>query len=485
MKNAGWCIAVLCAAIVPALGQSPATLTGLDVGAYKTDIEKLNYKLDQPFSPSTMSYTLTVEASYTENLVITPKAPSGASVTINGAAAKTGEENKVPLALGANKFRIAVASGGQEKTWELNVNRKDASKEYTSESIGKGMWRVKDFGGYIGNESMYLIEGKDRAILFDTGMGTGDIAGYVKTLTKLPVDVAITHGNRDHFAQVDKFKDSTVYLSPLDVTRLGPELITPKYQWLKPGDVVDIGNGRKFEAVYVPGHTLGSIVYTDWANKIAITGDAVSSGSMVYMFGSACGALDEYLAGLKKFEVRLNKLDGITLLVGHNYQERTPLNGKAGKQLITDMRTAAEKVLAGEAEGKLTHTGRDARMSDLRQLNVGLAGLWYNPSNLRTDPAALEFLKVQTSAGKDVIPRPVFSSFVTSYTAAVPADVAKIEITPTPYWPKSKGITINGKAAKADAPFAADVVNGENKYEIAVTPETGAVRTYTVVVTRK
>jgi para-nitrobenzyl esterase len=79
------------------------------------------------------------------------------------------------------------------------------------------MWRILDFGGHIGNEDMYLIEGKDRAILFDTGMGRGDLGAYVKRLTKLPVDVAITHGNRGHFLQVDQFPDSTVYLSELDV----------------------------------------------------------------------------------------------------------------------------------------------------------------------------------------------------------------------------------------------------------------------------
>ena len=39
-------------------------------------------------------------------------------------------------------------------------------------------------------------------MLFDVGMGKGDLAGYVKTLTKLPVAVAITHGHGDHFGQV-------------------------------------------------------------------------------------------------------------------------------------------------------------------------------------------------------------------------------------------------------------------------------------------
>ena len=471
---------VLCAGTCAAQGNSPAVLTGLELGADKTDIERLPIKLNETFAPSTLNYTATVEASYTESLFITPKANAGVGVKINGTDAKPGEAHKVPLSLGENKFSIAL----EGKTYQLTVTRKDLSKEYWSEPIGKGMWRIQDFGGSIGNEDMYLIEGEKRAILFDTGMGKGDLAGYIKKLTKLPVDVAITHGNRDHFLQVDQFPEATVYLSELDVTRLPAELVTPKYKWIKAGDVIDIGAGRKYEVIPVSGHSLGCVLFVDFANKIAITGDGISSGTMVYMFAPTCAALDQYVSGLKKAEERLKGLDGLTLLVGHHYQEKTPLKGAAGKQLITDMRIAGEKVLRGEAEGKPAQTGRDGRISELRQLNAGLAGLWYNPKNLVTDPAALGFLKIQTGTGKAVIPRPIFSSFQTNYTSTVAGDVAKIEITPSAYWPNHKGIAINGKPVKSDSSMAMDLKDGANKIEVAVTSDKGSVRTYTVVITK-
>jgi glyoxylase-like metal-dependent hydrolase (beta-lactamase superfamily II) len=60
------------------------------------------------------------------------------------------------------------------------------------------------------------------------------------------------------------------------------ERVTPKFKWVKAGDVIDIGAGRKFEVIPVPGHTLGCVLFVDFANKIAITGDAISSGSWVY-----------------------------------------------------------------------------------------------------------------------------------------------------------------------------------------------------------
>lgn len=464
-------------ASAPALAQE---LASLELHAVKTDIEHLPIKTDRPFAPATLNYSVTVEASYTDFLLVNARPSSGASLSINGNAATPGQDTKVPLALGEN--RITVTAGGS-KTYQINVTRKDLAKIYTSEPIGKGMWRIKDFGGYIGNQDMYLIEGQNRAVLFDTGMGRGSLGEYVATLTKLPVDVAITHGNRDHFLQVDQFPNSIVYMSELDVTRLPPQLVTPRFHWVKGGDVIDLG-GRRFEVVNVPGHSLGSVLYIDFANKIAITGDAISSGSMVYMFAPTCGALDEYLDGLRKLEQRLKPLDAITLLVGHHYQERVPLNGKAGKQLITDMRIAAEKVLRGEAEGKLTTNTRDGRSVELRQLNEGLAGLWYNPKNLRTDPAALEFLDIRTTSGQYVIPRPVFSSFQRDYAAVVDPSATAVEITPTAYWPNHKSISINGRRARSGAPFAAVLNNGENKFEIAVTPAEGAARTYTVTLTK-
>jgi glyoxylase-like metal-dependent hydrolase (beta-lactamase superfamily II) len=484
--SAGLCAGLLSAAICFAQVKA-VSLTGLELAGYKSDLERMPLLLNEKFSSSARSYTATVEASYTEEICIIPEvsASDSGSLTLNGAEAKPGADNKVKLNLGENRFSIVLTpKAGAAETYRLTITRKDLSKQYWSEPLGKGIWRIQDFGGFIGNEDMYLIEGKDRALLFDTGMGRGDLATYVKTLTKLPVDVAITHGNRDHFLQVDQFPDATVYMSALDVTRLPPALVTPKYRWIKDGDIIDIGAGRKFEIMEVPGHTLGCVLFVDYSNKIAITGDALSSGSMVYMFSPTCAALDQYLDGLLKTEARLQRLDGLTLLVGHHYQEKTPLRGAAGKQLLTDMRIAAERVLRGELEGKPAQTGRDARATQLRQAQVGTAGLWYNPQNLVTDPAALGFLKVQTPAGKAVIPQPVFSSLLTSYTASVAGDVAKVEITPTAYWPDTKGITINGRPVASGGVFAADLQYGANPFEISVTSQKGSARTYRIIITR-
>jgi hypothetical protein len=227
---------------------------------------------------------------------------------------------------------------------------------------------------------------------------------------------------------------------------------------------------------------MGCVVFLDRKNKIAVTGDGISSGSMVFMFGTACAALDQYKDGLKRAEEKLKDLDSLTLLVGHVYQEKTPLTGTAGKQIFTDMRIIAEKVLGGEVVGKTEYTMRGDVKSELRQANYGLAGLWYNPDNLITQPASLGNISIQIPDGATLITRPVFSSFQTSYTASVPEDVAGVEIFPTVYYSAYKSMTINGKPAKSDAVFGSKLAKGDNKFDILIVAGDGSAKTYTFTI---
>ena len=46
--------------------------------------------------------------------------------------------------------------------------------------------------------SFTLIEGSERAILFDTGYGMEDVKSFIGTLTGKPVSVLLSHGHHDH-----------------------------------------------------------------------------------------------------------------------------------------------------------------------------------------------------------------------------------------------------------------------------------------------
>ena len=46
--------------------------------------------------------------------------------------------------------------------------------------------------------SFTLIEGSDRALLFDTGYGMEDVMSYIRTQTEKPVKLILSHGHHDH-----------------------------------------------------------------------------------------------------------------------------------------------------------------------------------------------------------------------------------------------------------------------------------------------
>ena len=50
-----------------------------------------------------------------------------------------------------------------------------------------------------------LIEGSERAILFDTGYGMEDVKAFITTMTDKPVTVLLSHGHHDHMLGARRF----------------------------------------------------------------------------------------------------------------------------------------------------------------------------------------------------------------------------------------------------------------------------------------
>ena len=316
--------------------------------------------MNEAFSSARREYTATVDASYTAHVLITPTLSPGtaARLTIDGAEVPPGTPHQVPLRLGANTFAIALEprQGGPATTYRLTITQKDLSKEYRSEPLGKGVWRIQDFGGFVSNGDMYLIEGQDRALLFDTGMGRGDLAAFVKSADApagrrrhqprqprpLPAGRPVP---RRHGLHVGEGRHAT-----------SAALVTSRYKWIKDGDVIDIGAGRRFEVVEVPGHSLGSVLYIDFAEQDGGHGRCDQFGQHGLRVRAHVHRPGPVPRGLKRLEARVSALDGLTLLVGHHYQEKTPLRGQAGKQLISGHETRFDIAVTAADDSVRTYT---------------------------------------------------------------------------------------------------------------------------------
>ena len=149
--------------------------------------------------------------------------------------------------------------------------------------LGAGTYAIGEPRYYQQNYA-YLILGRDRALLFDTGSGTRDISGVVDFITHLPVTVMVSHLHFDHLGGVAPFHSIAMIDLPQTRADVAGGIFTPgRYEylglidrrrppsfrvteWLKPGATIDLG-GRKLTILSTPGHTPTSVALFDPAKN--------------------------------------------------------------------------------------------------------------------------------------------------------------------------------------------------------------------------
>ena len=123
----------------------------------------------------------------------------------------------------------------------------------------------------------YLVEGRDKALLFDSAVNEPGLAQYVQTVTDKPVMPVLSHGHIDHIYYLEDFPE--VWLHPADLPLLRGKGIgsrrvkpMPTVHELADGDVIDLG-GRLLDVIHIPGHTMGSVLLLDRDTRVLLSGD--------------------------------------------------------------------------------------------------------------------------------------------------------------------------------------------------------------------
>lgn len=212
---------------------------------------------------------------------------------------------------------------------------------FTIERIDNETYAISEYGHWEKVHS-YLLIGRNKALLIDTGLGIGNIKKEVQKLTKLPVIVVTTHIHWDHIGGHHLFDTIYVYKDELDWLRNGigipinvikknimeePFTKKPPIEFsidnykiyngepkriLKDNDIIDIGQ-RKLRIIHTPGHSPGHICIFEEERGYLYTGDLIYRGTLYAFYPTTDPVL------FKKSVDKISKLKGIArLLPAHN-----------------------------------------------------------------------------------------------------------------------------------------------------------------------
>lgn len=211
----------------------------------------------------------------------------------------------------------------------------------------------------------YLLNGAERSLLIDTGLGICNIYDEVTKLTDKPITAVATHIHWDHIGGHKFFPDFYVHEEESDwlnghfplsnetiremvVDRCdlpqgfdvsGYELFqgTPS-RILRDNDLIDIG-GRTVEVLHTPGHSPGHMCFWEKERGCLFTGDLVYKDTLFAYYPSTDPAA--YLESLE----RLALLPAEKIFPAHHSLDIKP-------EIIVRMRDALRKL---KEEGKLCH----------------------------------------------------------------------------------------------------------------------------------
>ena len=202
-------------------------------------------------------------------------------------------------------------------------------------------------GHLVYNESVYVLEGEERALVIDAGTWIPNLYQTVTKLTDKPVTLALTHGHGDHVGGAVGFPEAWIH--PADTALLGPRRkdYRGEVKYLSEGQVFDLG-GRKVEVLYTPGHTSGSVSFFDKDRGYGFSGDAFGSGNLLLFAGTFRG-----LIGTIDHTLDYMKANGITKLYPGHYHGDNPET----IQRLLDEKKMSQELLSGKRQGVVEGSG--------------------------------------------------------------------------------------------------------------------------------
>jgi glyoxylase-like metal-dependent hydrolase (beta-lactamase superfamily II) len=187
---------------------------------------------------------------------------------------------------------------------------RDAAQWYASAECAHGV--VHLYEPYIDvffRCNIWYVQGRDRCLLFDSGLGVVSLVGQFPWLRERPLLALMSHTHFDHIGNAHEFSERACHPAEADILaapgsfetlasryatlqmfeRLPPGGFDPATYEVRPapatqlveeGEVIDLGD-RHFVVKHVPGHSPGSIALWEAATGVLLSGDAVYDGPLI------------------------------------------------------------------------------------------------------------------------------------------------------------------------------------------------------------
>lgn len=177
---------------------------------------------------------------------------------------------------------------------------------FTVEKIDRDTYAISEYKHWE-RTHCYLLLGREKALLIDTGLGISNIRAVVNSLTDLPVTVVTTHVHWDHIGGHRYFETILVHEAerswladkfplPLQVVKgnltrkacaFPAEFCLDRYKLFqgvpaavfRNGDQIDLGN-RSVVVIHTPGHSPGHCCFYEPDRKYLYSGDLIYRGCL-------------------------------------------------------------------------------------------------------------------------------------------------------------------------------------------------------------
>ena len=189
-----------------------------------------------------------------------------------------------------------------------------ADRWFEHETVDDGVLRIREphVDPFL-QANLFLVRGRDRDLLVDTGLGIGSLRGELAELFERATIALATHRHFDHTGGLHEFDEVVVHrddaeavanaegfaslaiedyppeeLSGYDppeslltalpheryeLASYGVTAVTPT-RVVEEGDEIDLGD-RRFEVLHLPGHTPGEIGLWEESTRTLFSGDCV------------------------------------------------------------------------------------------------------------------------------------------------------------------------------------------------------------------